>query len=54
MLFTMIVNAELRLWRVAEDGCSGLCATREVLASFVALNPMGICLRHDHDLICRR
>ena len=44
MLFTMMVNAELRFWRVTEDGCSGLCATREVLSSFLALGPMGILL----------
>ena len=41
MLFTMMVDAELRLWRVAEDGCSGFCARTEVPASFVALGPMG-------------
>ena len=53
MLFTMMVNAEraeLWLWRMVEDGCSGLYATMEVPASSVALDPMG----HDHDLICRR
>ena len=48
MLFTMMVSAELWLWRVTEDGCSGLYATTEVPASFEALDPMG------HDLICRR
>ena len=50
MLFTMMVSAELWLWRVAEDECSGLYPTTEVPASFVVLDPMG----HDHDLICRR
>ena len=40
MLFTMMVSAEVWLWRVMEDGCSELCATTEVPASFVVPGPM--------------
>ena len=44
MLFTMMMSAELRFWRVVEDGRSGLRARTEVPASFVALGPMGTLL----------
>ncbi len=40
----MMLSAELRFWRVVEDGRSGLRATTEVPASFVALGPMGTLL----------